>query len=85
MEQRFSWGEAELQLEVAQGRILRANVFSDGMDQELFGEIQEALEGCEYSERALTETLYRCLKCAEENEMKRKSIEDICTMLREKL
>lgn len=85
MEQRFSWGEAEIQIEAAQGRILRANVFSDGMEQELFGEIQEALEGCEYSERALTETLHRCLERTEENEMKRRIIEDICTMLREKM
>lgn len=84
MEQRFSWGGAELQLEAVRGRILRANVFSDGMEQELFGEIQKALEGCEYSERAMTEALHRCLG-QEKNDRERRIIEDICTMLREKL
>lgn len=45
---RFSWGEAEVILEVSEGRIRQAEVCSDALDTGFFGELEAALPGTLY-------------------------------------
>lgn len=46
LEQRFSWGDIQLQLHVEQGRVTEAAAYSDAMEQELIAQIPEILKGC---------------------------------------
>ena len=55
-EQRFSWGEVELQLRIDRGVIRSAKVYSDDMNAETAPKLQNALTGCPFS---LAETAAR--------------------------
>jgi len=44
---RFTWGEIELGLKLKKGRISRAAVYSDAMDEAFIAALPAALEGCE--------------------------------------
>ncbi len=46
LEQRFGWGDIQLQLHVEQGRVTEAAAYSDAMEQELIAGIPEVLKGC---------------------------------------
>lgn len=59
MERRFSWGGIQMQFHVNEGRIQEAAVFSDAMDQEMIGELEERLRGCRYEEKAMCELVCR--------------------------
>ncbi|WP_320128164.1 lipoate--protein ligase [uncultured Sphaerochaeta sp.] len=50
---RFSWGEATLHLEVKQGTIQAARVYSDCLDTTLVPQIERKLEGILYGKEAL--------------------------------
>ena len=50
MEKRFPWGNIQIQLHVDEGVIQDVNVFSDAMDQEMFGALAKQLKGCGYAE-----------------------------------
>ena len=56
-EERFSWGCVEVQLQLAEGRILAAKVYSDAMDWQLAPAAEAALTGCLFRLDALTEAL----------------------------
>lgn len=48
MEHRYPWGGAELQFEVDNGLIQAVNLYSDGMDVELFEQLKDVLPGLRY-------------------------------------
>ena len=52
-EQRFDWGEVQLQLQVESGEVVAAKVYSDAMDAELPSALERALTGCAFSCSAL--------------------------------
>ena len=54
---RFPWGGLTLEMSLKEGRILRAQVYSDAMDEAMIGRIAPALEGCRYENAALAERL----------------------------
>jgi len=52
-EKRFSWGEAQLYLNVAQGIVTEARLFTDALDVTLPEQVQAALTGQRFSRDAL--------------------------------
>lgn len=54
---RFPWGGVEIQLDVDQGTIRRAAVYSDDMDFAFPPALEKALMGCRFSPDALAERL----------------------------
>lgn len=56
-QERFSWGEAELQFYVDGGIVREVNVFSDGMEQEFLSGLEKVWTGCRYEEQALLDRL----------------------------
>ncbi len=46
MEERFSWGGVELQLNVNEGVIRLAKVYTDALDETLSPAVEAALTGC---------------------------------------
>lgn len=57
-QERFSWGEAELQFYVDGGIVREVNVFSDGMEQEFLSGLEKVWIGCRYEEQALLDRLF---------------------------
>lgn len=57
MRRRFPWGEAELQFQVKEGRVLEAAVFSDGMDADFFSRLPEVWRDCPYEAEALVQAM----------------------------
>ena len=57
IEGRFPWGGVELQLDVDQGAIRAARVYTDAMDQGLSAQAEAALTGCTFQREALARTL----------------------------
>lgn len=55
--EKFPWGEVELQFQVDGGVIREVNVFSDGMEEHFFQELQSAWRGCRYEAGVLLERL----------------------------
>jgi len=56
-EKTFSWGTVSLALQVEQGRISHAAVFTDAMEWELSQQLQQTLEGRVFSRSAMQEGL----------------------------
>lgn len=56
-QQTFSWGTVSLELQVEKGIITHAGVFTDAMAWELSAQLQQALEGREFSRSAMQESL----------------------------
>ena len=56
-EKTFPWGTVSLELQVERGMISHAGVFTDAMAWELSQQIQQALEGREFSRSAKQESL----------------------------
>jgi lipoate-protein ligase A len=50
---RFSWGEAEVQLSMKGGYIKDCRIYSDSLETEVFGLIEELLRGCRYDASAV--------------------------------
>lgn len=48
IEHRFDWGGVEIQLEMRGEYISQCRIYSDALETELFGQIEELLEGCRY-------------------------------------
>ncbi len=71
-EQRFDWGEVQLQLQVESGAVVAAKVYSDAMDAELAPELERALTGSAFSRPAL---------CQRVEEQMGQYAADLCTML----
>lgn len=57
MEQRFSWGEIEMQLHVMGGVIVDVQVYSDAMEENLPQILQDSLKGCAYQRTTLLERI----------------------------
>lgn len=73
---RFSWGEAEIQFEVDEGKVRRCELYSDAMTAEPLSALAHALEGCAFSSRLLAERLAR-LSTPENGEM----VGDLCRLI----
>ncbi len=56
MENRFAWGGVELMLNLKNGRVDNAVIYTDSMDENLSDKIRDAIVGAEYG-KALTEKL----------------------------
>lgn len=54
---RFHWGDIDLRLTTARGRVERAEVFSDALDADRIARIPALLMGCECSPSALADRL----------------------------
>jgi lipoate-protein ligase A len=63
--ERFSWGEIELQLQVDEGRINAAGVYSDAMEWGFAGELESRLIGKRFSIAAVKEAV-DALSCSTE-------------------
>ena len=58
-EGRFAWGGAELQLEVNEGVVRAARLYTDAMDESLSAAAESALAGCRFQREALRQALTR--------------------------
>lgn len=58
--QRFAWGGVELQLQVEQGSVAHAQVYSDAMEWNLSAELQQALIGRRFLPSALCAAVDTC-------------------------
>lgn len=57
---RFPWGGVELQLQVEQGIIVRASVYSDAMEWNLSAELQEKLCNCRFTQADMLSAVQDC-------------------------
>ena len=57
LKNRFEWGGIQLELSLEQGRIVRATIYSDAMDEAMIDTIAPALEGVRYDNAALAQAL----------------------------
>ena len=71
-EERFPWGELQIQLQIEEGAIRRAKLYSDAMDWEFIPVLEQALTGCRLEPRELGARL---------TETGLPIAEDICRML----
>ncbi len=56
-EERFSWGEIQINLLVRDCRIAKAKVYSDAMDWRIAPKLEKTLTGCLFSREALREAI----------------------------
>ena len=73
-EERFVWGNVQLQLQVESGIILHAKVYSDAMDHLLAPKLEQALTNCRFTLPDLHKAVQGCLLNSE-------AAYDICNML----
>ncbi|MEE3459583.1 MAG: lipoate--protein ligase [Candidatus Faecousia sp.] len=59
VEERFSWGGVELQLNVNEGVIRLAKVYTDALDETLAQKLEAVLPGCPFRSDALLDALNR--------------------------
>lgn len=57
--ERFSWGDFVLRLQVESGKVVQAVAFSDAMEEQFISDIPAALEGTEFSSKAMREAVLR--------------------------
>lgn len=75
---QFSWGSFSLNLQVIQGRIWQAVVYSDAMEGELISTLGQVLKDCSYD----TQAIITCLQqVATANKGEEAIIADICAFL----
>ena len=58
MKARFAWGDVQLRLDVQNGTVRQAVLFSDGLEQALLEACGKALEGCRYDSDAMTDAVH---------------------------
>jgi len=80
MTARFSWGGVEIGLQLENGIVKKAHVYSDAMDEEFIGMLPEVLTGCAFRSCSLAQRL-RGLKV---EEGRKQFVEDIACWLEEK-
>lgn len=73
-EDRFSWGNIQLQLQVEAGHIAKATVYSDTMDWTLADTVSQALTGCRFTLENMTIALEKTLH-------DRDICQDLCQLL----
>ncbi len=54
---RFAWGGVDIELDVKEGRIAQARVYSDAMDADMAPAVAEVLCGCVYAPEAVARVL----------------------------
>ncbi|MGI6707213.1 MAG: lipoate--protein ligase [Clostridia bacterium] len=59
LETRFPWGGIELGLNLKNGRVEKASVYSDAMDEEFIGMLPDALKGSAFHTHSLAEAVRR--------------------------
>ena len=57
LEHRFPWGGVTLELNLRQGAVTGAKVYSDAMDEAMIGRLAPALMGCRYENAALSDAV----------------------------
>jgi len=57
MEQRFPWGELQLEMTVVSGKIGELHISSDAMDTEFVPLLEQALIGCDYRSGTMAEAV----------------------------
>lgn len=72
---RFEWGYIHMQLQLESGRIISAAVWSDAMDWELSGTVQNALTGCRFTLEDIQTALISSLGNSD-------ICQDICSLLK---
>ena len=70
-EEKFDWGYIQLQLDAKGGKVTGVKVYTDAMDWELAGKIEEALTGCTFRLEDMKQALMSSVSVAE----------DLCKML----
>lgn len=58
-EQRFDWGELQLQLEVQSGVVQAVKAYTDAMDWRVTGQLETALPGTPFTGEAVAECLHK--------------------------
>ncbi len=59
LSKRFSWGDLVLRLQVKSGNVIQAVAFSDAMEERFISALSAALEGTEFSSKAMREAVLR--------------------------
>ena len=59
LSKRFSWGDLVLRLQVKSGNVIQAVAFSDAMEERFISALPAALEGTEFSSKAMREAVLR--------------------------
>lgn len=77
MNQRFSWGDFDLNMNVEDGIIKDADLYSDAADGNFITSINHQLKGKPYSCESLSELVRSCCTCPEQESM----ADDICAFL----
>lgn len=80
-EKRFSWGELQIWLDVDQGTVQNAEVFSDAMDETWIRQLKKALCGCRYEKQALALAAAGTTERSEATEKQREMAEDAIGLL----
>ena len=66
---RFAWGDFDLQLNVEQGKISTAALYSDANDEAFIRQIRDGLDGTAFSYEALTALISQCCQTEENKAM----------------
>lgn len=80
-EKRFSWGELQIWLEVDQGVVRNAEVFSDALDETWILRLKSTLCGCRYAKHALALAAAGTAEGPEATEKQREMAEDAVHLL----
>jgi lipoate-protein ligase A len=73
---RFPWGGISLHFSLEKGCVAEAEVYSDAMDWQLGQQLRDALAGCVFSTKALTEAVQNA-------NLPEEIRKDICTLLQQ--
>ena len=79
-DERFDWGEVQLQLQVDQGMIQDAILYSDALDAPLIGSVSAHLTGCRMEPKAVQQ----CLLQIDHTEEQRQILLDIASLTMQK-
>lgn len=77
MTKRFVWGEIDVQFCVSGGIVREVTVFSDAMEQELSGKLEQLWKGCIYELQALAAQLEKFEIESENEEQIRQNLKDL--------
>ncbi len=80
LETRFPWGGIEMGLNLKNGKVEKASVYSDAMDEEFIGMLPEALKGSTFHSHSLGEAVRRISGDPNHGQM----VEDIAQWLENK-
>ena len=78
--ERFKWGGVEIGLKLENGRISKAYVYSDAMDEEFIGMLPESLKGCIF----VQDSMAGCILDLRVDKDKRSMQEDIAGWIKNK-